>query len=211
MTLKVIGAGFGRTGTLSMKFALEQLGFVKCYHMMEVMNLGHAHYWQDVADGKPVNWDAIFDGFAATVDWPSCEVYQTLADYYPDSKVILSVRSPESWYQSCRNTIFNVMEMDTADSPPPIQAQLRMVDSLVRQGRFQGRLHDADYCIQKFIDHNEEVKRAIPADRLLVYEIGSGWDPLCEFLELPVPKTDYPSVNSTDDFKTQFGDRFAAT
>jgi hypothetical protein len=208
MTLKIVGAGFGRTGTLSMKFALEQLGFMKCYHMMEVMNLGHAHYWQDVADGKPVDWDAVFEGFTATVDWPSCEVYRELAEYYPDSKVILTVRSPESWYRSCRNTIFNAMELDASNAPPAVQAQLRMTDTLIRQGRFQGKLDDAEYCMRKFVEHNEAVKRTIPPSRLLVYEVGSGWGPLCEFLGLPVPDTAYPSVNSTEDFKNQFGARF---
>jgi Sulfotransferase domain len=95
MALRVIGAGFGRTGTHSLKLALEQLGFAPCHHMYEV----RAHpeqlaFWQAAARGELPDWDEVFAGFAAQVDWPGARFWRELAEHFPHAKVILSVRRP---------------------------------------------------------------------------------------------------------------------
>jgi hypothetical protein len=191
MALKVIGAGFGRTGTMTLKVALEQLGLGPCYHMVECLPQGPEHWrkWIDAANGEP-DWDAIFDGFESTVDFPSCSSYKAIAAHYPDAKVILTVRDPERWFESTQETIF---------SPHWIE-YLRNVE----MGKFiqvtindylQDRMHDKEHLIQRFQEHIEEVRDTIPASRLLVFEVKEGWGPLCEFLERPKPDGDFPFLN----------------
>jgi hypothetical protein len=201
MTLKVIGAGFGRTGTLSLKLALEQLGFNKCHHMIEVFqDEKQQQYWHDAAFGKPVNWDAVFEGFTASVDFPSCAYYEQLMAHYPEAKVVLSLRDPDTWFASASNTIFN--SMDETTDPNSIQSQ--MLNKLILQDTFGGKHRDAEHAKAVFNAHNETVQRVVPKDRLLVFEAKMGWAPLCEFLGVPVPATDYPRTNSTDEFQAMF-------
>jgi len=208
MTLKLIGAGFGRTGTMSMKGALELIGYGPCYHMIEVIeNPGAADQWYRAACGETVDWDTVFKGYVATVDWPACTFYRELADKYPDAKVLLTLRDPERWYESCQNTIFKVMHQDEAAVPPPMQAQLRMVKKLVCDRTFGGDLDDRANAIAVFNRHNEEVRKTIPAERLLVYEPGQGWEPLCAFLGVDVPAEPFPKVNTTEEFQARFADR----
>lgn len=192
MSLQIIGAGFGRTGTLSLKTALEQLGY-PCYHMIECFPRGPSHWklWEEALAGKP-DWDALFEGFTATVDFPACTSYQALADYYPDAKVILSVRDPEKWFQSLQETIFAPHWMEflpTSEAGPYMKATIN--------DYFDDRMHDRDHLIRRFNEHTEAVKAAIPPERLLVFEAVQGWEPLCEFLGHPVPEGDYPHVNDT--------------
>ncbi|GGO80973.1 sulfotransferase family protein [Marinobacterium nitratireducens] len=194
MTLKVIGAGFGRTGTMSMKAALEQLGLGPCYHMVECLPRGPEHWqkWTDAAKGHP-DWDSIFDGFASTVDFPASTSYKALADYYPDAKVVLTVRDPERWFESTQETIFAphwIEYLRTVEMGEFIQATIN--DYL------QDRMHDKEHLIRRFNEHIAEVRASIPASRLLVFEVKDGWGPLCEFLEMPVPDTDFPQVNDTE-------------
>jgi hypothetical protein len=194
MTLKVIGAGFGRTGTLSLKLALDQLGFGPCYHMSEVFkNQTSVGWWIDAADGKP-DWEKIFEGYASTVDWPSTTFYRRLAEAYPDAKVILSHRDPEAWFASTQATIFpNATPPDTGR---PFDTMFRKVIGAL----FDQRMRDHDHVIDVYNRHNAEVRRVIPADRLLVYEAAQGWGPLCRFLGVPVPETPMPKVNSKEEF-----------
>lgn len=204
MALKIIGAGFGRTGTLSLKMALEQLGLAPCYHMHEVFsNEGFVNYWAAAAKGEPVDWDEVFQGYAATVDWPGATYWRELADHYPQAKVLLSVREPGGWHKSVLNTIFGPDNQERfaklPDSHPSKIMYNRLFDTT-----FDGKLLDKDYAMGVFNRHAEEVKATIPADRLLVYEVGSGWEPICDFLGLPVPETDYPHANSTEDFRKHF-------
>lgn len=194
MTLQVIGAGLGRTGTMSLKVALEQLGLGPCYHMVECLPQGLEHWqkWIDAVNGKP-DWDAIFDGFNSTVDFPSCSSYKALAAHYPDAKVILTVRDPERWFESTQETIF---------SPRWIE-YLRSVEAgkfiqLTVNDYLQDRMHDKEHLIQRFQEHIEEARNAIPASRLLIFEVKEGWGPLCEFLELPQPDGDFPFVNDEE-------------
>lgn len=197
MTLSVIGAGFGRTGTLSLKGALEQLGFGPCYHMVEVIkNPPFAGYWEAIGDGKPADWDMVFQGYKATVDWPACAYYAGLAAHYPQAKVILTVRDANAWFDSANNTIFKMMPR----AMKPGDSRGRMAYELIFKKTFGGNLDDRDHAIAVYERHNAAVQAAISADRLLVYDLAEGWGPLCKFLGVPVPSTPMPKVNSTDEF-----------
>jgi len=204
MTLSVIGAGFGRTGTLSLKLALEQLGFGPCHHMVEVFKDPAAPgRWEAAADGQSVDWSDVLRGFSSTVDWPSATFYRELAEAFPQAKVILTVRDPQAWFASTQATIFARPYDDQND---PFQ---RMVGKVV--GRlFDHRLADRDKVIEVFERHNETVRRTIPADRLLVYDVAQGWEPLCAFLGVPVPETPMPKVNSTEEFLSVHAEKLAA-
>ena len=202
MALQVIGAGFGRTGTLSLKHALEQLGFSKCHHMMEVFaNPGQAAQFLAAAQGRAVDWDALFDGYRAMVDWPGCHFWKELMAHYPAAKVILSVRSPESWYASASETIFRAMNMSAGTQvPPEVASQREMAREIVVNQTFGGRLDDREYCIRIYEEHVARVQREVPPGRLLVFEAAQGWAPLCGFLGVPEPATPYPRINTRDEF-----------
>jgi hypothetical protein len=194
MGLKVIGAGFGRTGTLSLKLALEQLGFGPCYHMVEVFKTPPAAgWWVDAADGHP-NWDKIFAGYNASVDWPGATFYAELAAAYPDAKVILTVRDAEAWFRSTQATIF------PREAPPDTDAPFDQMFLKVIGRLFGGRMRDHDSVIDTYMRHNDAVRRHIAPDRLLVYEVEQGWPPLCAFLGLPIPDGPMPKVNSSAEF-----------
>lgn len=193
MALEVIGAGFGRTGTMSLKAALEQLGLGPCYHMVECLPRGPAHWrkWVDAARGRP-NWDAIFDGFQSAVDFPACSSYKALAAHYSEARVVLTVRDPERWFESTQETIFAphwVEYLRTVEMGTFIQ---RTVNDYL-----QDRMHDRAHLIQRLREHNDEVRRSIPASRLLVFDVKEGWGPLCDFLEQPVPDRAFPHINDT--------------
>jgi hypothetical protein len=207
MSLKIIGAGFGRTGTLSLKLALEQLGLGPCYHMLEVQQTpARAGVWIDAANREPVDWDAAFEGFSATVDWPACRFWRELADHYPDAKVLLSLREANGWYKSISNTIFKIMSTaPTQGGPEFARSPIAMARRIVVDDTFDGRIDAPEHVIEVFNRHNQAVRDAIDPSRLLVYQPGDGWEPLCKFFDVPVPSTDYPHANSTDDFAKMFG------
>lgn len=200
MTLSVIGAGFGRMGTLSLKRALEQLGFAPCHHMTEVFTNPHqAPQFLAGARGAAVGWDALLKGYKALVDWPGCHFWRELAAHYPDAKVILSTRDHERWYESMTNTIFRVIGGELpADGPGRDVAE--MAGYIVRDKTFGGNL-DKAHVLDVLAKHEAEVKRSIPAHRLLVFNVAEGWDPLCRFLGVPVPETPFPRTNSTEEFQ----------
>lgn len=200
MTLKVIGAGFGRTGTASLKLALEQVGLGPCYHMTEVFkNPAAAGWWVDAADGNP-DWEKIFAGYSATVDWPNATFYAELAQAYPDAKVILTERDPDAWFESTQATIFAGGASPNPDTP------IETMFAKVIYRLFDGQIHDRDKAIAVFNRHNETVRQRIPADRLLVFDVAEGWAPLCEFLGVAAPAGPLPHVNSKEEF---VGKRFA--
>ena len=208
MALEIVGAGFGRTGTLSLKYALEQIGFDKCYHMLEVGNYpDHRDQWSAARRGEAVDWDALFEGFKASVDWPACDFWQELAEHYTESKVLLSVRDPERWYASIRNTIHLSTSSGLNAEDEAERERAKWANWLIWEANFDDRMEDKDHVIGVYEAHIAKVKAAIPSDRLLVYETGSGWDPLCEFLGVPVPDDPYPHVNTTEDFRERFGRR----
>lgn len=211
MALKVIGAGFGRTGTASLKRALEELGFSRCYHMQEVFpNPQHIPLWQAAADGQPVDWDQLFEGYQATVDWPGATFYKELMAKYPDAKVVLSVRDPDAWYQSTTDTIFKMSRMGYPMKlvplfVPRLRRFIRMATTLIWKNTFHDRFADKAYAVSVFNAHIAEVKRLVPADKLLVYEVKQGWRPLCAFLEVPVPEGPFPRLNDSAAFNRNAG------
>ena len=203
MTLKVIGAGFGRTGTLSLKTALETLGFNKCYHMFEVMqNPHHLAEWTKANQGESVDWPALFAGYQAAVDWPSCNFYRQQMAAFPDAKVLLSLRDPESWYKSIMNTIYpsTLAATEAEDERARLFGQWGM--DIIWNRVFDNRMDEPQHVMDTFAAHNEAVQREVPADRLLVFEAKQGWEPLCAFLDVPVPDQPYPRTNTTEDFQS---------
>ncbi len=198
MALKVICAGFGRTGTMSLKTALEQLGHWPCHHMIEVIENTDRQVplWNEALSGKP-DFDAIYDGYAAAVDWPTAAFWKDVADYYPEAKIILSTRSPESWYDSISQTILaTVWAPETW--PPQAVEWFTMVAKVLERSLGDAKLKDD--IIAAFIAHDVAVKAAIPPERLLVHEAKDGWEPLCAFLGVPVPEGPYPRTNSKEEF-----------
>jgi hypothetical protein len=208
MALAVIGAGFGRTGTLSLKLALERLGLGPCYHMLEVFeHPEHARLWSAAADGTATPWDELFDGYAATVDWPGAYFWRALVARYPEAKVLLSVRDAEPWYQSIHDTIHQVSTGDVAGGDPATLERRETVYALARKivfhGTFGGRLGERDQAIRIYEQHNAAVQDAVAPDRLLVYEVASGWPPLCDYLGVAVPDEPFPRVNTTAEFQAR--------
>jgi hypothetical protein len=211
--VKVVGAGFRRTGTMSLKAALEELGFGPCYHMIEVFeHPEHVGFWEAAWKGEPVDWNDFLGGYEATVDWPACTFYEELLQRHPDAKVLLSVRHPERWYESTRDTIYRISKI-TAGSRlsravfafvglfvPGVFGIGRMDNDISRQDTFDGRFDDQEHAVEVFERHNEEVKRRVPAEKLLVFEVREGWGPLCEFLGVEVPDKPFPHLNDGEEF-----------
>lgn len=207
MSLKLIGAGLGRTGTLSLKAALERLGFAPCYHMIEVLTVPErGRHWLEKTQNGDYDWDAIFHGYRATVDWPAAAFWRELASRYSDAKVVLSLRDPDRWYDSVMNTIYPVMQQGPPERAPRILHDFHaMVVALIFERTFGGRLGDRAHAKRVFEAHNQAVIDAIPGSRLLVYRAGDGWEPLCRFLDVPVPAEAFPHLNDTAWYRARTG------
>lgn len=203
MSLKVVGAGFGRTGTLSLKIALERIGFGPCYHMMEVFpRPEHVARWHRLAFEQSMDWDEIFRGFHATVDWPAARWWREIATHFPDAKVLLSVRDPEAWYKSVTDTIYQPMKSPAPDGVPElVRLQSEMARKAILSETFDNRFEDKAHAIEVFQKHNQAVRDAIDPARLLVFDVREGWGPLCAFLEVPVPDEPFPRLNDTATFQ----------
>lgn len=203
MSLKVVGAGFGRTGTLSLKIALERIGFGPCYHMMEVFpRPDHIARWHRLAFEQSMDWDEIFRGFHATVDWPAARWWREIAAHFPDAKVLLSVRDPEAWYKSVTDTIYQPMKSPAPDGVPElVRLQSEMARKAILSETFDNRFEDKAHAIEVFQKHNQAVRDAIDPARLLVFDVREGWGPLCAFLEVPVPDEPFPRLNDTATFQ----------
>jgi len=200
MALQVIGAGFGRTGTRSLKTALELLGFDKCYHMVEVMkNPSHLKRWAEIMQGGKADWEMLFRGYQATMDWPGAAYYKDLMTVYPNAKVILTVRDPESWHRSMMSTLYQTGRRFFGRFSriiPSVHQFLNAMEKAVWQDVFHNRVEDRAHAIEVFKNHIEEVKRVVPRERLLIFEARYGWEPLCSFLNVPVPADKpYPHKN----------------
>ena len=200
MGLKVIGAGLGRTGTLTLKTALEQLGLGPCHHMVEVFaNPGQMGFWRRAAEGEVLDWEEIFGTYVSSVDWPSAHFYKELADRYPDARVILSRRDPERWFESMSETILKAMQrMQAEDSADPASPG-RFAEFIIARNTFAYDF-SKENVLAAFERHTAEVVRSIPPERLLVFEAAQGWEPLCAFLGVPVPQTPFPRTNSREEF-----------
>lgn len=203
MALKVVGAGLGRTGTHSLKLGLEQLLGGPCYHMTELFpRPDHLPVWHRAIKGEPVDWDQLLEGFVATVDWPGAAVWQEIHAAYPDAMVLLSAReSPEAWWTSFSGTILEVMQR----GPTPESADWLAMASDMLAGRFSPRYAERDAALAAYRAHNQAVRDAVPAERLIEWKPADGWGPICSGLGVPVPDTPFPHVNSMDEFRAMAG------
>lgn len=204
MALELIGAGFGRTGTMSIQAGLDRLGLGPCYHMAEVaLHADQVELWMRAARSELASWDEIFGPYRATVDWPACAFWRDLTEAYPAAKVLLNVRDPQRWYESFSETILAHMAITGSDNP--MLDRIQQVGAFVIGPRsFPEFPTDAADWIAAFERHNAAVIEAIPAERLLVYQVSEGWEPLCEFLGRPVPDEPFPNVNDRAAFRALF-------
>jgi hypothetical protein len=201
MEIAVVGAGVGRTGTHSLKIALEQLYGAPCHHMMEMMaDPTQAPAWMDAIDGRPVDWSAMLERYRTIVDWPGASFWPELHAANPDALVLLSVREPEDWYRSASNTIFNAFDR----VPPELAPWMNAVRQLLHD-RFSDRFDDPTAMMDAFERHNDAVRAAVPSGQLLEWTPGDGWGPICERLDLAVPVEPFPLTNTTKEFREMIG------
>lgn len=204
MALEIIGPGFGRTGTSSLKTALEQLGFGPAHHMFEVRD--HPELlpaWEAVARGEPADWDEMFAGYRSQTDWPGARVWRELARHWPDAKVVLTVRDPDEWFDSVQATIVPFLAARGRHGSEHANAIARMGQALIAEQVFDDRLTDRTHATRVFEDHIAAVRAEIAPERLLVLDLHEGWAPLCAFLGAPVPDGEFPHTNSSRQFVEQ--------
>lgn len=214
MSIKIIGAGLPRTGTNTLKASLEKLGYSKTYHMKELLaHPENLHYWLTLQKTGTTNWDELYDGYQATVDFPAYPWYKEHMQRYPDAKVILTVRPFEKWYTSLHSTIWQA-------GPQTLGQKLSMISKLMFNSRLrsvikcvkfakssifekhlQGKFADKTFAEDVFNKHIEDVEASVPADKLLVYDVRDGWEPLCSFLNVPQPSEPLPHLNKKENFK----------
>jgi hypothetical protein len=208
--MKLIGAGLPRTGTLSQKVGLEVAGQGPCYHMVNILaSLDLVPQWRRALEGDG-QWNEIFDGFEATVDWPGSFFYRELIDVYPDAKVLLSTRDGESWARSMRETIWGVIYGQNVirylsdarcEVDPKWDGYIELMKEMwQRSGLMEGVDTTEQFMADAMRRYEEEVKATVPADRLLVWSVRDGWEPLCEFLDIPVPEMPFPHLNDAKEF-----------
>jgi hypothetical protein len=195
MALKIVGTGLGRTGTKSMQTALNTLGFGPCHHMTEMFSHPESvPAWIAAAKGAQ-NWDELFEGYQSMVDWPGVTYWRELVAYYPEAKVLHTVRDPDKWFDSTQVTIFSPANLEritgrVAEPGPMLDFFMGLF------GDLYPHMADRKYMIDFYHRHDAEVRATVPKERLLVYEAGSGWEPLCAWLGVPVPAEPYPHENS---------------
>lgn len=218
MPLKVIGAGYGRTGTMSTYKALTELGF-PCYHMMEVIgnkeNKSHVDFWNDVTNappGRQQDWETVFKNYTAAVDNPACCVWKELMVAYPEGKVLLTLhpRGAEAWYESTIDTIYfteSLWQFKVLKAVIPMMRKFgNMSSNLIWKRNHKGTMDNKADAIACYNAHIEEVKAHVPPDRLLIFTVDQGWEPLCKFLNVPVPSTPFPNVNDRAEIKKTIAD-----
>lgn len=201
MALDIIGAGFGRTGTSSLKIALEHLGFGPTHHMFEVRD--HPHLlptWQAAARGEPIDFELAFAGYRSQVDWPGARYWRELADHYPQAKVILTVRDADAWFDSVQATIVPFMAGRGKHNDDHANAIAEMAYRLIVEALFDDRLTDRSHATAIFNAHIGAVQAALPTERLLTFDVREGWGPLCAFLDCPMPDITFPRLNSSRQF-----------
>ena len=202
MSLSVIGAGFGRTGTMSLKIGLEQLGLGPCHHMHEVFgNPAQLPHWQAAIAGDTMDWEVVLAGYNSCTDYPSAFFWRELAQTYPDAKVVLTMRSVESWWDSYSNTIMKALQIIPKDAPPHIRAVREMAANMWSEKTFGAPLDDKAAGFAAYEKHVDRVIASITSDRLLCFDVGEGWEPLCKFLGKPIPDGEFPRTNSSTEFR----------
>ncbi len=202
MALKVVGAGVGRTGTHSLKLALEQLLGGRCHHMIEILGEpAQAAGWTDAIEGREVDWQQVMAGYVAQVDWPGASFWREISAANPDSLVLLSTRDPESWYRSASNTIFQPIE----PTPPGLEDWFGTTMPKLFGTRFSDDLGNATAMMEAFERHNAEVRAGVPAERLLEWTASDGWEPICARLGVAVPDEPFPLKNTTSETRAMLG------
>jgi Sulfotransferase domain len=198
VAIQVVGAGVGRTGTLSLKAALEQLLEQPCYHMLEVFgHPDHASSWREAAEDGKVDWTELLGGYGATSDFPACLFWPEILEANPDAVVLLSTRrDSKTWWESASQTIFSI---DAAHLPPEMAEWFEMWRA-VATARFTADWTDEEASRAAYDRHNAEVRASVPSDRLVDWKPGDGWAPLCNALGVPVPGDQFPHLNTRDDF-----------
>ena len=214
--MRGVGAGFGRTGTTSLKAALKELGFGPSYSLSEIFrNPEHVGFWEAAADpaGEETDWEGFLTGYGVAVDWPACSFYVELMEAFPEAPVILTVRDPAPWYESTRSTIYELRRLTTGPLPvraafalagpfvPGLTGTVRLADRLVWEGTFDGRFGDRAHAIEVFERHNEAVRLKVPQERLLVFDVREGWAPLCDFLGVETPEEPFPRLNEAREMR----------
>lgn len=219
MSIKIIGAGLPRTGTNTLKESLEKLGYVKTYHMKELLvHSQNLHYWVTLRETGTTNWEELYKGYQATVDFPGYPWYKEHMKQYPDAKVILTVRPFEKWHDSVYSTIWqaaNPSEQQKAEmqqklaANPALQSTIKCVqfaNQVILGDHFKGKFLDKAFAEEVFNKHIEDVKAYVPAEKLLVFDVSEGWAPLCEFLGVPQPEEPIPHLNKKENFKEMLGE-----
>ena len=202
MTLSVIGSGFGRTGTMSMKMALEQLGFGPCHHMEEVLqNPEQLPRWSEAARGQKMNWDEVFQGYNSTVDWPGAHFWLELAEAYPEAKVVHTVRTSESWWASFSKTIATVITLAGNEEGNHLVRNVpELANAIITEQTLGGSCNDKAAAIAAFEQRTLDVINKLSPQRYLIFDVRQGWGPLCEFLEVDVPEGEFPRSNDLEEF-----------
>ena len=214
--MKCVGVGFGRTGTLSLQQALNDLGAGPCFHMLDLIQGENKErdlpYWIEIANNGDYDWHEVFEPWESTVDWPACSRWGELIEVFPEAKVLLNIREFDGFYESCKNTILAVklaaqrgeIQQDT-NRELPAPELWGVIEKLIWQGDFQGRFEDREWVRQMYYDRIEEIKAYVPAERLTVWELGDGWGPLCEMLRVEEPDKPFPHLHDTNEFRSEFG------
>ena len=214
MSIKVIGAGFPRTGTTTLKRSLESLGYNKTYHMKELLvNPEKLHHWEELEKTRTTDWDKLYEEYEASVDYPGYPYYKEQMEKYPDAKVILTVRPFDKWYKSVESTVWKagpqtlpeklgmMWKMLTNPRIKKVVMVIKMFKRIFFGNQLQGRFEDKEFAEKVWNDHIEEVKAHVPAEKLLIYDVRDGWEPLCKFLDKPVPPEPLPHLNKRENFK----------
>ncbi len=194
--LQVIGAGLGRTGTHSLAYALDKLGFDPCYTIMDIdKNIAHTKLWLEALEGNAVAWDNLFQNYRSAVEWPTVSFLSPILAQFPQAKVILTRRDPESWYESAAATIFPSLEATARHPDPEIRQRTALKRHLILDKLFAGRYWEKAYAIQVYQDHIQAVENLVPTERLLHFNVKEGWLPLCLFLGVETPHEPFPRQN----------------
>ena len=206
MSLQVIGSGFGRTGTMTMKQVLEKLGFGPCHHMLEIIeNPEQLPLWKAVAAGGEIDWEGVFAGYRSQVDWPGAHVWEQTAAAFPEARIIHTERPEDAWWNSFNSTIGKFFSnLEKLDIPPHLMDQFTFMRGWLMQESFTD-FTDRDAAIAGYREHNRRVREGVPAERLLVFNVADGWQPLCEFLGVPVPDEPFPHTHVRKEFWEHFG------
>ena len=213
--MKVLGVGFGRSGTMSLKAALEELGAGPCLHMIDLIrNNELIAPWHDAAIEGDVDFDRMFAGFESTIDWPGCSYWRELIEHHPDTPVLLNYREFDGWYKSVQNTIVAVREASQkgelkpdANRPAPPPELWQVIGTLIYERDFQGKFEDEEWMRDMYYARIEEIKATVPAERLTLFKLEDqpGWAPIADMLGVEAPQTEFPHLHDTDEFRAEFG------